>query len=133
MQLVNSWKKSSAYIGKMHEMKKSAIYKTGLGFGNNECNFSKAKNQLFLDKGKSKIIHFVQSNTIYEHNQLEFQPSRTVTYDNKYKNRGLGYVELENYNSIRTWKNVDKVNLDIVTIPTQIGLAKSYVQMNITI
>lgn len=39
MLLVSSWNKSSASIEKMHELQKLAIYRTGLGFGNNNVVF----------------------------------------------------------------------------------------------
>lgn len=57
--LVNSWNKSFVYIGKIHEMQKLIGDKTGLNFSNNEWNSSEASNYSFLDKDKSKLIHFV--------------------------------------------------------------------------
>ncbi|XP_073273260.1 uncharacterized protein [Primulina huaijiensis] len=84
-------------------LKKPVGDRIGLGYSISECSTSGEPTQPLQEKDNLKPIKFVRSSAVYEHDKREDQGTQNVNLENNKRRCGLGYVEIENAKSNRSW------------------------------
>ncbi|KZV50125.1 ATP binding protein [Dorcoceras hygrometricum] len=106
--VMSSWAKSSISLGKLHEVQKPFIDKTGLGFCSGESISSDTSTQSDLVDDKLKTVSFVKSSMIHDTLESVKYDDQNVSKLNQKGNFSIGYAEPDNSNPSWLKNRLDK-------------------------